>query len=110
MLVVMRSLEEWRHFLEGVKHKVKIWTDHKNLKYFMTMKKLNHRQAHWYLNLSRFNFVRHHCPGKSMGKCDALLQHADHMNGLNNNHDTTHLQPEFFVICALEGMTIKGDE
>jgi hypothetical protein len=31
MLVVMRSLEEWRHFLEGVKHTVEIWTDHKNL-------------------------------------------------------------------------------
>ena len=36
MLAVMRSLKEWRHFLEGVKHKVEIWTDHKNLKYFMT--------------------------------------------------------------------------
>jgi hypothetical protein len=43
MLAVMRSLEEWRHFLEGVKHKVEIWTDHKNLKYFMIAKKLNRR-------------------------------------------------------------------
>jgi hypothetical protein len=31
MLVVMRALEEWWHFLEGAKQKVKIWTDHKNL-------------------------------------------------------------------------------
>jgi hypothetical protein len=45
MLAVMRALEEWRHFLEGAKQKVKIWTDHKNLEYFMTAKKLNHRQA-----------------------------------------------------------------
>ena len=29
MLAVMRSLEEWRHFLEGAKHKVEIWMDHK---------------------------------------------------------------------------------
>jgi hypothetical protein len=28
MLVVMRALEEWRHFLEGAKHRVEIWTDH----------------------------------------------------------------------------------
>jgi hypothetical protein len=45
MLAVMRALEEWRHFLEGAKQKVEIWTDHKNLEYFMTAKKLNHRQA-----------------------------------------------------------------
>jgi hypothetical protein len=39
MLAVMRSLEEWRHFLEGTKQKVEIWMDHKNLEYFMTAKK-----------------------------------------------------------------------
>jgi hypothetical protein len=52
MLAVMKSLEEWRHFLEGAKHKVEIWTDHKNLEYFMTAKKLNQRQAQWLLYLS----------------------------------------------------------
>jgi hypothetical protein len=45
MLVVMRALEKWRHFLEGAKQKVEIWMDHKNLEYFMTAKKLNRRQA-----------------------------------------------------------------
>jgi hypothetical protein len=43
MLAVMRALEEWRHFLKGVKQKVEIWMDHKNLEYFMTAKKLNCR-------------------------------------------------------------------
>jgi hypothetical protein len=52
MLAVMRALEEWRHFLKGTKHRVEIWTDHKNLKYFMTTKKLNQRQAKWLLYLS----------------------------------------------------------
>jgi len=42
MLAIIHALEEWRHFLEGVTHLVEIWTDHKNLKYFMTAKKLNH--------------------------------------------------------------------
>jgi len=35
MLVVVRCLEAWRHFLEGAVEKFKIWTDHKNLEYFM---------------------------------------------------------------------------
>jgi len=46
MLAIICALEEWRHFLEGATHPVEIWTDHKNLEYFMTAKKLNHRQAH----------------------------------------------------------------
>ena len=41
MLAIIRALEEWRHFLEGAEHQFEIWTDHKNLEYFMTAKKLN---------------------------------------------------------------------
>ena len=45
MLAVVRYLEAWRHFLEGAVVKFKIWTDHKNLEYFMKAQKLNWRQA-----------------------------------------------------------------
>ena len=72
MLVIIQALEEWRHFLEGTRHLVEVWTDHKNLQYFMTAKKLNRRQAQWSLYLSRFDFALHHQPGCTMGKSDAL--------------------------------------
>jgi len=52
MLTIIRALEEWRHFLEGARHPVEIWMDHKNLEYFMMAKKLNHRQACWSLYLA----------------------------------------------------------
>jgi len=45
MLAVIRGLENWRHLLEGVKFKFEVWMDHKNLKYFMKVQKLNQRQA-----------------------------------------------------------------
>ena len=45
ILVVIRGLENWKHLLEGTKYKFKVWTDHKNLEYFMKMQKLNRRQA-----------------------------------------------------------------
>ena len=45
MLAVIRELENWRHLLEGVKYRFKVWTDHKNLEYFMKVQKLNQRQA-----------------------------------------------------------------
>jgi len=38
MLVAIRCLEMWRHFLEGTIAKFEIWIDHKNLKYFMCHK------------------------------------------------------------------------
>ena len=45
MLAVIRCLKAWRHFLEGAQIKFEVWTDHKNLEYFMSSQKLNRRQA-----------------------------------------------------------------
>jgi len=87
MLAIICALEEWRHFLEGATHPVEIWTDHKNLEYFMTAKKLNRRQARWSLHLARFNFLLHHCPGHTMGKPDALSRRANHGNGASDNEN-----------------------
>jgi len=87
MLAIIRVLKEWRHFLEGATHPVEIWTDHKNLEYFMTVKKLNCCQAHWSLHLARFNFLLYYCPRHTMGKLDALLRRADHGNRASNNEN-----------------------
>jgi len=76
----------------------------------MTVKKLNQQQAWWSLYLSQFDFMMHHCPGHTMGKCHALLFWADHGTGIDDNHNLTLLCPEFFVICALQGVTFKGAE
>jgi len=45
MLAIIRRLESWRYLLEGICFKFEIWTDHKNLEYFMKVQKLNWRQA-----------------------------------------------------------------
>ena len=37
ILAVIRGLENWRYLLEGTRFKFKIWTNHKNLEYFMTV-------------------------------------------------------------------------
>jgi len=77
MLVVVRCLEAWRHFLESATVKFEIWTDHKNLEYFMKAQKLNRRQARWALYLSRFDFTLKHVPGSKMGKADSLSRRPD---------------------------------
>ena len=45
ILAIVKSLAEWRPELHGTAHRVKIYTDHKALEYFMTTKQLNGRQA-----------------------------------------------------------------
>ena len=49
ILVIIYVLEKWKHFLEGAANLKEIWTDHKNLEYFMTTKKLNCWQVCWSL-------------------------------------------------------------
>jgi len=91
MLAIIHALEEWRYFLEGVTHLVEIWTDHKNLEYFMMAKKLNRCQAHWSLHLARFDFLLHHRPRCTMGKPDTLSRRADHGNGASDNENVVLL-------------------
>jgi len=110
MLAIICALEEWRHFLEGATHPVEIWTDHKNLEYFMTAKKLNRCQARWSLHLARFDFLLHHYPGHTMGKPDALSRRADHGNGALDNENIVLLRPEFLVVRALKGVELTGIE
>ena len=110
MLAIIPALEEWRHFLEGARHLVEIWTDHKNLEYFITAKKLNCRQAQWSLYLGRFDFKLVHCPGRSMGKPDALSQRPDHSKGASNNEDMVLLRPELIAVQALEELYLEGPE
>ena len=45
MLAIIWCLEAWRHFLEEAKDRFEIWTDYKNLEYFMKAQKLNQRKA-----------------------------------------------------------------
>jgi len=87
MLAIICMLEEWRHFLKGAQHPVEIWTDHKNLEYFMTAKKLNRHQACWSLYLAHFDFKLIHCPGHSMGKPDMLSRRPDYGNRASDNKD-----------------------
>lgn len=97
LLAVVRALEEWSQYLKGAVHCFEILSDHQNLKYFQTARKLNRRQARWSLILSEFDFTLTHRSGKSSGKPDALSRRADHGTGQDDNSDIVLLKPEFFI-------------
>jgi hypothetical protein len=71
---IIEALEEWRPECEGAELPLQLYTDHKNLEYFMSKKLLNRRQARWSEFLTRFNYEIVYRPGKSNGKPDALTR------------------------------------
>ncbi|KAL0147091.1 hypothetical protein M9458_057615 [Cirrhinus mrigala] len=72
LLAVKLALAEWRHWLEGAGFPFIVWTDHKNLEYIRTAKRMNSRQARWALFFGRFRFTISYRPGSKNGKPDAL--------------------------------------
>ena len=72
LLAVVLALQEWRHWLEGSTHPFIVWSDHKNLSYLRSARRLNSRQAWWALFLGRFHFTLTYRPGSKNIKTDAL--------------------------------------
>ena len=81
LLAIVAVFQEWRVYLEGPKHTVTVYTDHKNLTYFITTKQLNRRQVRWMELLSAYNFEIHYKKGAENGRADALSRRADYMHG-----------------------------
>ncbi|KAF8750267.1 hypothetical protein RHS01_09459 [Rhizoctonia solani] len=78
LLAIIRSFEYWRIFLEGTLHPVTVFTDHRNLEYWKESRTFNRRHARWHLLLAGYNFQIVYCPGKQLGKPDALSRRSDH--------------------------------
>jgi len=96
--------------LEGATVKFEIWTDHKNLEYFMKAQKLNQRQARWALYLSRFDFTLKHVLGSKMGKADSLSRRPDWEIGVKrDNEDETLVKPEWLEVRKTERVKIIVD-
>lgn len=76
LLAVVLAPQEWRHWLEGEEQPFIIWTDHKNLSYLHSAKRVNSRQAKWALFLGRFNFTFTYRPGSRNIKPDSLSRQS----------------------------------
>ena len=78
LLAIIKAFEYWRPELVSVDpdNPIRIYSDHKNLEWFMTTKNLNRRQARWAEFLSEFNFKIMFRPGNQGKKPDALTRRA----------------------------------
>ncbi len=87
-LAMKLALEEWRHWLEGATHPFLVLTDHKNLEYLRSAKRLNPRQARWSLFFTRFRFTVTYRLGTKNTKADALSRQTEEEETVQpNSHD-----------------------
>ena len=72
LLAAHAALSEWRHWLEGARFPFSVLTDHKNLVFIRSVKRVSARQARWASFFSRFDFTISFKPGSANAKADAL--------------------------------------
>ena len=107
MLAVVKCLEVQRHFLEETITKFEIWTDYKNLEYFIKAQKLNRRQAKWALYLSKFDFMLKHIPGSKMERADSLSKRLDWEVGVEkDNKNETLVKPKQLKVRKTEKVKV----
>ncbi len=78
LLAVRLALGEWHHWLEGSAQPFLVWTDHENLEYIHSAKRLSSRQAHWALFFDSFDFTLSYRPGSKNVKPDTLCCQFEH--------------------------------
>jgi hypothetical protein len=78
LLTIVDCFKAWSWYLEGLLHTVQVFTDHKNLEYFMTTMVLNRRQACCAQELAGMDFKIFYRKGTSNGKPDTLLRHPEY--------------------------------
>jgi len=79
MLIIIQYLKEWDAELRSVSS-FQICTNHKNLKYFMTVKKLTEQQMRWSLILLWYNFFILYLLSKQNERTDALLRQKQNVS------------------------------
>ena len=77
MLAIIKALKWWRVYLQEAKHWIIIKSDHKNLQYFMIIKKLNEQQTWWAEILTEYDFIIQYCKEKNNSWADILSRKSD---------------------------------
>ena len=103
LLAVKASLEHWRHYCIGTSISVKVYSDHKNLEWFMSTKTLSRRQARWAMSLADYNFQIIYHAGTENYLADALSRRADYALSETEKSSTqarTILTPSHFQMIG----------
>lgn len=98
MLAIVVAFKEWRRYLEGACHTITVYSDHKNLEFFLTTKVLNRRQARWAQELAGYDFKIVYRPGPKNGKPDALSRRSELRPKRGDEAEEDENQPISYVL------------
>jgi hypothetical protein len=95
-LAIIEGLKKVRHLVKDAPHKLIVYTDHDNLRYYRHPQKLNRRVARYLGMLADFNYELKHIAG-TRNWADPLSRRPDHDDGKGDNEDMIALPDEVFV-------------
>ncbi len=90
LMIIVCAFKKWWSELEDFIYSVKIITNHKNLKYFMSIKQLSYHQACWSEFLSRFNYHIAYHLNKINDKLNALTRRSEDLFKKRNTFNSWH--------------------
>src|SRR5258707_14297310 len=98
LLAIFKVFKNWQHFLEGSAEVIDMVTNHKNLEYFTSSKKLSCCQARWAEFLGQFNMKVRFRPGRLGSKLNTLTHRWDiYTEGDNPEPTATNVHPVFTI-------------
>lgn len=106
LLAIIKCLEEWEAELKSV-GQFTVLTDHKNLEYFTTIRKLSERQMRWQLILSKFNPVIRYRPGKDGGLPDALTRRPQDLPTSSDDERLNQRMAQLIPDGMIQGNAIR---
>ncbi len=90
LMIIVCTFKKWWSEFEDFIYFVKMITNHKNLKYFMSTKQLSHHQARWSEFLSRFNYCIAYYFNKIDDKLNALTCYSENLFKKRNTFNSWH--------------------
>ena len=110
LLTIIAVLKQWRIYAEGALF-LTMYTDHKNLITFITIKQLNRRQIRWSGLLNQYKLKIIYTSEKKNGRTDALSRRNDYMHSkevfnqsvlkINNDKSLSFNKREFNVTIRI---------
>ena len=91
LMIIIHAFKKWCPEFEGFISSVKVITNYKNLKYFMSIKQLSCHQACWSEFLSHFNYHITYHSDKAEDKSDALICQSGNLLKKGDTSDPHHL-------------------
>mgnify|MGYP002804272462 CR=1 FL=1 len=101
LLAIKAVFTEWRHHLLGAKHTITIFTDHKNLQFFSSVKALTPRQMRWLHFFIDFDFIITYRPGTKQLQSD-ILSRIGQSEDFSPKDPPLRIIPPKTIVAAIE--------